>query len=59
MLISNLSGWVGGWVVGLIGNITTSAPNWGWGLGLSLAIFPFKEILSLKCFEASNSNYYG
>ena len=25
-------------MVGLIGNIATSAPNWGWGLGLSLAI---------------------
>ena len=24
---------------GLIGNITTSAPNWGWDLGLSLAIW--------------------
>ena len=25
-------------MVGLNGNITTSAPNWGWGLRLSLAI---------------------
>ena len=37
MLISNLSGWVAGWLVGLTGNITTSAPNCGWGFGLSLA----------------------
>ena len=30
---------MGGWVAGLFGNITNSAPNWvGLGLGLSLAI---------------------
>ena len=29
--------WVGGWVVGLIGIKTSSAPNLDWGLGLSLA----------------------
>ena len=29
---------MGGWVAGLFGNITNSAPNWvGLGLGLSLA----------------------
>ena len=43
-----MSGWaaglLGGWVVGIIGNIKTSAPNWGWGLGLSLATKYIKMI---------------
>ena len=28
---------LGCWVVGIVGNITILAPNWGWGVGLSLA----------------------
>ena len=33
-----LLGWVGYWIVGLIGTITTSAPNLDWGSGLTLAM---------------------
>ena len=33
---------MGGWVVGLIVNKTSSAPHLDWGLGLSLATFWFK-----------------
>ena len=33
-----LLGWVGYWIVGLIGTITTSASNLDWGSGLTLAM---------------------
>ena len=33
-----LLGWVGYWIVGLIGTITTSVPNLDWGSGLTLAM---------------------
>ena len=38
-----------GWVAGLFGNITNSAPNWvGLGLGLSLAIIG-KNYFNVNC----------
>jgi len=37
--------WVGGLLVGLIGNISTSVPNWNWGFGLILAKLNLKHFL--------------
>ena len=35
---AKLFGWVGYWMVGLIGIITTSVPNLYWGRGLNYAM---------------------
>ena len=46
-------------MVVLIGNIATSAPNWGWGLGLSLAMTSATRYVEMVLNKgATLENYY-